>query len=84
MLSFFGVLFRLLVLRNYYFAHFRFFLPRGRVVAFMYPVVSGSRILSGDIASTEIQAGHDREILFRHYRELVTREDAEAYFTITV
>lgn len=33
---------------------------------------------------TALQAGHGREILFRHYRELVTKQDAEEYFSITV
>lgn len=36
----------------------------------------------GDVAKTEMQAGHDRSILFQHYRELVTKADAEAYFDI--
>lgn len=31
---------------------------------------------------TALQAGHSREILFRHYRELATRDEAESYFTI--
>lgn len=38
----------------------------------------------GDIAATEIQAGHDRAILFRHYRELATKDAAECYFSITL
>lgn len=46
--------------------------------------VSYHLALFGDLAATEIQAGHDRAVLFRHYRELVTRDDAEAFFTITV
>lgn len=44
--------------------------------------VSYHLALFGDLAATEIQAGHDREILFRHYREIVTPELAECYFTI--
>lgn len=44
--------------------------------------VSYHLALFGDVALTEMQAGHDREILFGHYRELVTKEEAEEYFTI--
>jgi len=29
-----------------------------------------------------MQAGHGRDILFQNYRELVTKEEAEAYFRI--
>ncbi len=46
--------------------------------------VSYHLALFGDIASTELQAGHDRAVMFQHYRELVTRQDAESYFSITV
>ncbi len=38
--------------------------------------------LFGDVAKTELQAGHDRAVLFGHYRELVTQEEAEEYFTL--
>ncbi len=46
--------------------------------------VSYHLALFGDLASTELQAGHDRAVLFQHYRELVTRDQAESYFSITV
>lgn len=45
--------------------------------------VSYHLALFEDVAKTELQAGHDRAVLFGHYRELVTREDAEEFFTIT-
>lgn len=35
-----------------------------------------------DVAKTELQAGHDRAVLFGHYRELVRQEEALEYFTI--
>ncbi len=38
--------------------------------------------LFGDVAKTELQASHDRAVLFGHYRELVTQTDAEEWFTI--
>ncbi len=44
--------------------------------------VSYHLALFEDVAKTELQAGHDRAVLFGHYRELVTREDAEEWFTI--
>lgn len=39
--------------------------------------------LFGDVALTELQAGHDRKVMFQNYRELVTKEESESYFTIT-
>lgn len=44
--------------------------------------VSYHLALFGDVAKTELQAGHDRAVLFEHYRELVTKEEAEKYFAI--
>lgn len=44
--------------------------------------VSYHLALFGDVAKTELQAGHDREILFGHYRELVTQDQAEEWFTL--
>lgn len=39
--------------------------------------------LHGDSASTSHEMGHrNPDILWRHYRELVSREEAEAYFSI--
>lgn len=42
--------------------------------------VSYHLALCGDVAKTELQAGHDRAVLFEHYRELVTKADAERCF----
>ncbi len=36
----------------------------------------------GDYSLTEMQAGHSRKMLLQNYRELVTREEAQAYFAI--
>jgi integrase len=44
--------------------------------------VSYHLALFGDVAKTEMQAGHDRVILFGHYRELVTAEEGAEWFTI--
>ena len=38
--------------------------------------------LYGDVTKTELQAGHDDKILFKHYRELVTKEDAHEFWSI--
>ena len=39
--------------------------------------------LHGDAAKTALQLGHgDTGMLFKHYRELVTKDDAEAYFSV--
>lgn len=46
--------------------------------------VSYHLALFEDVAKTELQAGHDRAVLFGHYRELVTQDEAEEYFTISV
>lgn len=46
--------------------------------------VSYHLALYGDLALTEMQAGHDRKVLFQHYRELVTQADAAGYFGIVV
>lgn len=46
--------------------------------------VSYHLALFGDLALTELQAGHDRKVLFQHYRELVTKDEAESYFTIGI
>ena len=34
-----------------------------------------------DAARTALEAGHSQAVLFRHYRELVTQEDAEAWWS---
>lgn len=50
--------------------------------AMRHSFVSYHLALFEDVAKTELQAGHDRAVLFGHYRELVTKEEAEEYFTI--
>ncbi len=40
--------------------------------------------LFNDLALTEMQAGHEKESLFQHYRALVTQGAAESFFSITV
>jgi hypothetical protein len=50
--------------------------------AMRHSFVSYHLALFEDVAKTELQAGHDRAVLFGHYRELVTQEEAEEYFTL--
>ncbi len=50
--------------------------------AIRHSFVSYHLALFGDVAKTELQAGHDRAVLFGHYRELVTAEEAEEWFTL--
>ncbi len=40
--------------------------------------------LYNDAARTELQAGHDRAVMFRNYRELVTREAAEEFWSASL
>jgi len=50
--------------------------------AIRHSFVSYHLALFADVAKTELQAGHDRAVLFGHYRELVTQDEAEEFFTI--
>jgi len=34
-------------------------------------------------SKTALEAGHTEQILFNHYRELVTKEDAKEFWSIT-
>ncbi len=52
--------------------------------ALRHSFVSYHLALYGDVARTEMQAGHDRKMLFAHYRELVTREAAEEFWSVSL
>ncbi len=52
--------------------------------ALRHSFVSYHLTLYGDVALTELQAGHDRKVLFKHYRELVTRGAAEEFWSATL
>jgi hypothetical protein len=60
---------------------FFYFVLQSAQNAARHSFVSYHLALFGDVAKTELQAGHDRAVLFGHYRELVTQEEAEEYFT---
>ena len=38
--------------------------------------------MTGDVARTSLEAGNSPKMIFRHYREIVTEEDAKAWFSI--
>ncbi len=50
--------------------------------ALRHSFVSYHLALYGDVARTELQAGHDRKVLFAHYRELVTKDAAEEFWAV--
>jgi predicted DNA-binding protein len=50
--------------------------------ALRHSFVSYHLALYGDVARTEMQAGHDRKVLFAHYRELVTKDAAEDFWAV--
>ena len=50
--------------------------------ALRHSFVSYHLAFYNDVARTEIQAGHDRKVLFRHYRELVTAASAEEFWAV--
>ncbi len=52
--------------------------------ALRHSFVSYHLALYGDVSRTELQAGHDRKILFKHYRELVTAAEAEEFWALTI
>jgi len=39
--------------------------------------------LTGDVARTALEAGNSAKMIFRHYREVVEAQTAEAWFAIT-
>ena len=38
---------------------------------------------TGDVARTALEAGNSAKMIFRHYREVVTEDDAKVWFSIT-
>ncbi len=47
---------------------------------FRHSYISNRVALTGDVNSTSLEAGNSPRIIFRHYRELVTKEEAQAWF----
>jgi hypothetical protein len=37
---------------------------------------------TGDVARTSLEAGNSPKVVFRHYREVVTEDEAKAWFSI--
>ncbi len=59
-------------------------IPGGwRQNALRHSFISYRVALTGDVARTALEAGNSPKMIFRHYREVVTEEDAKAWFAIT-
>ena len=58
-------------------------IPGGwRQNALRHSFISYRVALTGDVARTALEAGNSPKVIFRHYREVVTEEDAKAWFSI--
>lgn len=49
---------------------------------FRHAYISNRVALTGDINSTSLEAGNSPRIIHRHYRELVTKSEAQAWFCV--
>jgi len=47
---------------------------------FRHSYVSNRVAITGDVNATSLEAGNSPRIIFQHYRELVTKEEAKAWF----
>ena len=50
--------------------------------AFRHSFISHRVAITGDIAATALESGNSARVIFRHYRELFTKADGEAWFEI--
>lgn len=51
--------------------------------AFRHSFISYRCAATGDVAGTAQEAGNSAAVVFKHYRELVAKEDGEAWFDLT-
>jgi len=59
-------------------------IPGGwRQNALRHSFISYRVALTGDVARTALEAGNSAKMIFRHYREVVEPQMAEAWFSIT-
>jgi len=56
--------------------------PEWPANALRHSFVSYHLAFFGDVAATEMQSGHDRKVMFQHYRELVTGEAAAEFWAV--
>jgi hypothetical protein len=49
---------------------------------FRHSFISHRVAQTGNVAETALEAGNSPQIIFRHYRELVTKEEGQAWFEI--
>ncbi len=59
--------------------HENFVLPDN---CFRHSFISHRVAKTGNVAETALEAGNSPDIIFRHYRELYTKEDGEAWFEL--
>lgn len=60
--------------------HAKFELPDN---CFRHSFISHRVAQTGNVAETALEAGNSPAIIFRHYRELFTKEEAQAWFAIS-
>ena len=51
--------------------------------AFRHSFISHRVAATGDVATTSLEAGNSPGIIFKHYRELFTKQEGEAWFRIS-
>lgn len=51
--------------------------------AFRHSYISARVAATGDVAGTSLEAGNSPAIIFKHYRELMAKEDGAAWFALT-
>jgi integrase len=51
--------------------------------AFRHSFISARVAQTGDVAATSLEAGNSPAIIFKHYRELMAKEDGAAWFALT-
>lgn len=51
--------------------------------AFRHSYISYRVAATGNVDETSLEAGNSREVVFQHYRELVTKQDGEQWFKLT-
>jgi hypothetical protein len=49
---------------------------------FRHSFISHRVAQTGNVAETALEAGNSPRVIFQHYRELFTKEEGEAWFTL--
>jgi integrase len=51
--------------------------------AFRHSFITYRAAATGNVDETALEAGNSRDMVFKHYRELVSKDDGEAWFNLT-